>query len=218
MRQKRGLFLSIIAIYTFVILPIISFLPVYADESPVIRVAAKTDQIDQIAPRIVHNPSEERHAKGKDVRISAIVTDNDKVTKVTLYYREEGQAEYIPLEMFRKEGDQYLATIPGDASRGEKVEYYIEAMDRGENITLRGLPIMPLMVKLSEEKVPPVIVAAELGEEKAAKPWYKKWWVWTIAAVVVGAGGGMAAASGGGDGGSAPPSGGEDTGTVTVSW
>jgi len=264
MRKKRGLFLAIIAIYSFVILPIISSLTVYAEErfvltgvstkgnenlippdpplikggssnfpllikgrregfseeSPVIRVAERTDPIDRIAPAIIHNPPEGKHSKGQDIRISATITDNDRVTKATLYYKEEGQTGYIPLEMVRKEGDQYLATIPGDAARGGKVEYYIEAMDRGENITLRGLSIMPLVVQLSEEESSQIMVAEGQEKEKITKPWYKKWWVWTIAAVIVGGAGGMAAAAGGGgsDSGGSNGGGGEDTGKVTVKW
>ncbi len=138
------------------------------------------DQIDQIAPVIVHNSPEEGYHRGLDIRIKAIITDNVKVTTVTLYYREESQVKYIPLEMTHKKGDQYIAVIPVDATQGGKVEYYIEAMDKEENITLRGLPISPLVIRISDEKKRGIKKAVLLIAEQTIGQRAFFWW-WGVA-------------------------------------
>ncbi|MGB9853552.1 MAG: NosD domain-containing protein [Candidatus Bathyarchaeales archaeon] len=65
------------------------------------------------------------------IAINAIVTDNVKVEKVTLYYRKAGQQSYTTIVMTICPGciDTYNATIPASQVTTATIEFYINATD-----------------------------------------------------------------------------------------
>jgi len=69
--------------------------------------------------------------QNEPIAINAIVTDNFKVEKVTLYYRKAGQQSYTKIVMTICPGciDTYNATIPASQVTTATIEFYINATD-----------------------------------------------------------------------------------------
>lgn len=86
---------------------------------------------DTVAPVINHTPIEKSYI-GEDLNISAMVTDNVKVEKVTLSYKVVGTDALKIVEMAKGEGDVYSLTIPKAELTLAGMEYCIEATD-GKN-------------------------------------------------------------------------------------
>ncbi|MFZ5352865.1 MAG: Ig-like domain-containing protein [Bacillota bacterium] len=89
---------------------------------------------DIIAPVIVHTPVTEWNTSF-DLTIKAQVTDDRQVSQVKLYYRTIGFSGYTAAEMQLINGE-YAATISKEVLRTEGLEYYIEAADGTNTVTL----------------------------------------------------------------------------------
>lgn len=63
------------------------------------------------------------------VRVSAKITDMNGIKKVTLFYKEEGEANYTGTTMAEGNNSIYSAQIPGKPE-GKVVQYYIEALNK----------------------------------------------------------------------------------------
>jgi len=85
------------------------------------------DVVDTTSPNILHTPLETTES-GKPVTITALISDNNSVGKVTLFYRTPGEA-YFDEILMTKYGDSYIATIPENAIGISGLEYRIEAID-----------------------------------------------------------------------------------------
>jgi hypothetical protein len=219
--KKRAFFLSVIAFYTFLLLPL----------GPLLAQELKLPPgRDIIPPEIQHEPSSEAAFAEKPLQIQATITDNVAIKEVTLYYRIAGALVYSSVNMERVEENLYSTTIPQSDVAIPGIEYYIQVSDPAGNVGMEGLSFSPLVVSViqapapdkEEEKTftetifPPEEKEVALKSEPSLeKPWYKKWWVWAIAgAVVVGA---AAAGGGGGGGGGDKGAGAPTSGTATVS-
>ena len=88
---------------------------------------------DTVAPVINHTPIEKAYI-GEDLNISATVTDNVKVEKVTLSYGVVGTGTFKTTDMMKGEGDVYSFVIPKTELSLDGMEYCIEATD-GKNPT-----------------------------------------------------------------------------------
>ncbi|TKJ32591.1 hypothetical protein CEE39_05165 [bacterium (candidate division B38) B3_B38] len=88
---------------------------------------------DRSLPVVIHTPVKECNP-GEPLEIRAKVTDNSSIARVLLYYRPTRQTmEYSIVPMHLK-GDEYSATIPGEAISAEfDLMYYIEAVDANGN-------------------------------------------------------------------------------------
>ncbi len=206
--------MSAIAIYTFLVLPMV---PILADEIT----------LEQSSPVIQHEPPGQSAPVGKALRIEATIRDKSGIKDATVFYRKAGEEDYQQIKMVPQGNDLYFATIPADGVKEPGVEYYIQASDKAGNIVMRGFSFSPLSLSVTRRVPAPQLskplVLTPTPEERMTmkteapaveeeKPWYKKWWVWTIAgAVVIGA----AAAGGGGGGGSTGA--GAGTGSATIS-
>lgn len=214
--KNKALLLSLIAFYTFVLIP----------TAPLWAQTRKPS--DLTAPVIQHEPPTQAFRSGESVNIQATITDNSEIKEATLFYRPIGNDEYSSINMEKQPQGDYSVSIPKDDITEPGIEYYIQAADQAGNIALRGFSFSPLTLtvtpatpdkKPSEEAFTENVFPAE--EKQTAlktdaspeKPWYKKWWVWAIAgAVVIGA----AAAGGGGGGGGGGGAGSPSTGSATV--
>ena len=223
--SKKALVLSIIAIYTFIIIPVAP--AVWAQDLKL------PPDSDRTPPVIQHQPQDRSAPSGNPLLIEATVTDNAAVSEVTLYYRVMGNVEYFNFSMKQTKGDLYSATIPAEDVIEPGMEYYIQAADKAGNVVLRGFSFSPLVVTVApvlfpvqpvekkEEKVKeaPVVEVppAErplLKTEEKPKGWAEKnWWILAIlGGVVVAAAAGGGGGGGGGNGGGAPT-----TGSVSIS-
>ncbi len=88
---------------------------------------------DQTAPAVEHTAIAST-APGKDMTLRAKVSDPDGVAVVRAYYRPmQDQQPYECIEM-EKQGDEYVATIPGRCIVPEfDFIYYLEAVDEAGN-------------------------------------------------------------------------------------
>lgn len=86
---------------------------------------------DTLAPRIEHTPVREA-SSGRSIEVSAEVTDDQRVRRVTLYVRNAGSRNYYPIPMLLK-GASYRAEIPAALASVGTLEYYIEAVDASGN-------------------------------------------------------------------------------------
>lgn len=93
---------------------------------------------DETAPMIVDELAPDTVTFGTDVTISATVTDDDAgVLAVYLYYKNvtEGSDDWRSTVMSAgAEAGEYSGTIPGPSQRSSGMHYYIEAVDRAQNV------------------------------------------------------------------------------------
>jgi len=86
------------------------------------------DSTDTQPPVISHSIPAVYEA-GKDLIISAGVSDNVAVAKVWLYFRTIGAADYIKVEMPQTTAGRYSYTIPSALITSDGINYYISAED-----------------------------------------------------------------------------------------
>lgn len=213
--KNKALLLFVFSFYTFLFLPLA---PLWAQA---LKMPANSDLV---APSIQHDPPTEKIAPGEPVSIQATVTDNNTIKEVLLFYRVQGEDEYLSINMQPKGPTSYTTLIPKEEIRAPGLEYYIQASDQAGNVALRGFSFSPLSVAVAPKAAPNETFTKNVfpkdeketalkTEVSEGKPWYKKWWVWAIAGVVVVA----AAAGGGGGGGGGGGAGGPATGSASVS-
>lgn len=93
---------------------------------------------DDAAPVIDHTPATTVYM-GKDVTLTATVSDNVSVTQVELFARVKGTDDYVYLPMTRTSGNyksgEYRAVIPAYLLDLAGLEYYIRATDYANNQT-----------------------------------------------------------------------------------
>jgi bacillopeptidase F (M6 metalloprotease family)/subtilisin family serine protease len=98
------------------------------------RVATSGDDFE--SPVIGHTPLTPKYCC-MNVPVTATVSDNVSVTEVNLYARMQGEPYYTIIPMNRTAGDYksgtYAAAIPGYMVQEPAVEYYIRALDYGNN-------------------------------------------------------------------------------------
>jgi hypothetical protein len=98
-------------------------------------VALQAAAVDAIAPVVQHDPVASEVSAGTPLTISATVTDNVGVAKVTLFFRARGDSDYQRLAMNRiGNTDMFITTLDTDHVREPALEYYIEAADAAGNI------------------------------------------------------------------------------------
>ncbi|RME55703.1 MAG: tetratricopeptide repeat protein [Deltaproteobacteria bacterium] len=86
---------------------------------------------DRVPPQIVHTaPS--RLPRADRIPLSAVVTDDNAVKEVTLYYRPKGSAKFQKRAM-NLVGNEFRGWIEGISEDTDTIEYYIEARDRAGN-------------------------------------------------------------------------------------
>ena len=99
--------------------------------------------MDTMAPDIYHSPVRTAYT-GSNLLISATVTDNLALNKVTIYYRTVGSTEWKSTQMTAN-NSRYTGLILAEYVTLDGIEYYIEAFD-GNNITTKGSADAPYLV------------------------------------------------------------------------
>lgn len=101
-------------------------------------------------PRITDHIQVETAIAGQPIPISAVVTDDDHVVGVDLFYKTAGAADSI--EVYMTVSDSlYSAEIPAEAVKAPGVEYFIRAFDGDHYSTYP--PKGYVMVMVAEEGV-----------------------------------------------------------------
>jgi parallel beta-helix repeat protein len=91
-----------------------------------------TLRYDATSPLIVWTPVTTQ-AEGRDLTVSASVTDAGGVQSVILHYRTGGMPLFNTSALSKAGGDPYEATIPGSAVTSRGLEYYVSATDHTGN-------------------------------------------------------------------------------------
>ncbi|HLO02177.1 MAG TPA: S8 family serine peptidase [Symbiobacteriaceae bacterium] len=98
------------------------------------RVLVGGDDLDE--PTITHTPVTQLYM-GFPARVQAIVADNVGITEVNLYVRRQGSTYFTMVPMTQTAGDHmngtFEATFPSELMAPPAVEYYIRAVDFGNN-------------------------------------------------------------------------------------
>lgn len=79
-------------------------------------------------PAIGHEPPVEA-ARGAPLRVEAEIADPSGVAEATVYFRAGDGGEWAAAAMAPTDGDGWAADIPAEATGGDAVEYYLEAVD-----------------------------------------------------------------------------------------
>lgn len=116
--------------------------------------SGQTTPMDIIAPMINHTLPAYTAKPGKPAEITAAITDNVKVLRATLRFRAQGERNYEATQMIEGANHAFSGRIPGSMIKAgsTSMEYYIEARDAEDNISLEGRPTAPLVIAV----VPPV--------------------------------------------------------------
>lgn len=98
---------------------------------------------DEEPPKILLDKIKEGE-RGENQIFIAEVSDNKGVKRVRLNYRFSGNTEYIVVEMNEVSTGKYQAVVATDSDSSSPIEYYIEAEDTANNLTLEGFSFEPL--------------------------------------------------------------------------
>ena len=86
---------------------------------------------DTVMPIILHKQVTKTF-EGQPLIIEAIVTDNDELRDVILFYRARGESNFRN-ELMNLEVNDYRFEIPSEDIGVQGIEYYIEAVDSSDN-------------------------------------------------------------------------------------
>jgi hypothetical protein len=100
-----------------------------------------------------------------DVRVQTPVM---KGVKVYLYFRAPGQADFTPVLM-KRHGAEKIGRIPGEATGGKSIQYYIEAKNSaGAVVKNSGTAVDPNIVMI-DPSAPPQVAGGGAAEEGGAE-------------------------------------------------
>lgn len=117
--------------------------------------------IDLDPPEITHTV-QSSVKPGKDVQVTATITDKSGIEQATVFYRDQQIGPYQSVDMNNATGNEYTATLA--TVKGQDIlQYYIEVVDTGGNRVLEGSPSSPLVVKVASKSSLLYIVAGALA-------------------------------------------------------
>ena len=156
-----------------------------------------------IEPPMIELEEIKQGVAGEDQVFTALVSDDNGVEDVKLYFRYRGQQAFqtVPMKALGSSAF-YVASIETDADETRPIEYYVQALDTLGNREVNGFAFEPL-VRVLDAPVETVATATE--PPKQQKSGGLK--VWHIVVGVLAAGAlaaAVASSSGGGGGGSGP--------------
>ncbi|MFZ5813775.1 MAG: S8 family serine peptidase [Bacillota bacterium] len=112
---------------------------------------------DLTPPTITHTPITEGF-KHTDTTVTAQISDNISITAVYLRFRQPGMRWWGIVDMERLSGDYrdglYAGVIPAEIATTETLEYYIEAVDYGNNHAFHGTRRHPHVITLLDGITP----------------------------------------------------------------
>lgn len=125
---------------------------------------------------LIHTPIDSAQAR-KPITVSAELPPGAEADKIVVYVRRQGETEFHTLTM-AKQGDGFIATIPGSLLTATSLQYYIAALKTGADKP----------VALAGSKHTPHIVVVEggltAGQMDTLRSPYRTW-LWTSAGASV---------------------------------
>jgi len=121
---------------------------------------------DLTGPTINHTPVTEGY-KYTPTTIIAEVTDDVSITNVYLRFRQPGLNWWGVVDMTQTSGDHrggtFVGTIPAELSTTDTMEYYIEAVDYGNNRARSGSASKPHVITMHDGATPGYFEDFETG-------------------------------------------------------
>src|SRR5207253_2366835 len=112
-----------------------------------------------------HNPVDESRPN-QPILVKALLGNDVGASKLFLFFRGSGQEDYVSLAMKHTKGAEYIAQIPGEATSGRALQYYLEARDqRGRPVIGSGSAPNPYIITISES-APPGETMPEIAVEE----------------------------------------------------
>lgn len=110
----------------------------------------ETDDVDCDAVEGIQHKLVDEAAVGADTEVTAHVSPSITASKVVLFYRPKGAADFAEARMKKAGGCRYTGTIPGKAFADEFVHYYVAAVDDGgKALASRGSAGLPNIIEVS---------------------------------------------------------------------
>jgi hypothetical protein len=112
----------------------------------------------------------------QEIEMSAVVSDEEEVRSVRLFYRKKGEEQYKSLLFEKKRGDKkrgvYALSIPRLDVGPEGLEYYLVAEDASGNQTVKGEALRPLFMRAALPR--PTLTDAQRRFERLKRAWEEK--------------------------------------------
>lgn len=124
--------------------------PVPGNTVPPVSPGGTPTPSDRTLPTISHTPVTTA-VENQSINISADVSDNVEVASVKLFYRTTGETEYIQVDMIKGVDNNYNFDILPEDVTTSGVQYYIEAIDRANNIKSDGTSSSPYSISVREQ-------------------------------------------------------------------
>jgi len=114
---------------------------------------AQNELIDVEPPLIEHTVDGEMEATSRQHFVATVV-DDAELDSVSLFYRFKDDPTYSTVLMKRVSySSTYIVHIPTDPDEARDIEYYIQAIDKAGNRTVRGYAFNPLLRKINPASV-----------------------------------------------------------------
>jgi hypothetical protein len=169
--------------------------------------------LDFVPPKVLHEPESEPISADKPYVLTATITDDSGVGKVTLFYRTIGESSYQSTELlFSGSSDTFVVELDTSELKPPGLEYYLQAEDVAGNTLLKGFSFEPLVLQIDAGSANAVAAKSKTPEKKKGllgDMSSKNLLLIGLGAVAVV---GLAASGGGGGGGG----GSDDTVTITA--
>lgn len=121
--------------------------------------------MDLVAPEIHTINAPDTVYAGSDVKIEAVVSDNQGLKSVILFYRRKGSSQYSKLAMKRGSNvNSYITQVKHLTSPG--IEYYVEATDLAGNQVRNGQDYSPYSISALSELDESIIQNIQPGRLK----------------------------------------------------
>lgn len=112
----------------------------------------------------------------QQIEMSAVVTDEEGVRSVRLFYRKKGEQAYKSRSFEKKRGDEkrgvYVVSIPRLEVGPDGLEYYLVAEDGSGNRTVKGEALRPLSMRAILPR--PTLTDAQRRFERLKRAWEEK--------------------------------------------
>ncbi len=92
-------------------------------------------------PAIIHTPVTRFSYPGKDIRLTANITDSNGISGVKFYYRQPGQPDYSENVLLPSAG-VYSYSISGSSISGSGIEYYFWAENSNGDVNISSSSIV----------------------------------------------------------------------------
>lgn len=117
-------------------------------------VTSGTTAIADDNPPVINLEIIPRGIAGQEQVFTSLVSDNQQVQDVRLYYRFSGQQLYNSLPMESIGGSSYyVATVSPEGNDARDIEYYIQARDSSGNRAIEGFAFEPIVRELQPASV-----------------------------------------------------------------